>query len=297
MKNLLLQAGLLVFIAGLFSCGRPIANFSYEGHDQPAPAVVQFKNESQKAINYLWDFGDGSTSEEVTPQHQYNSSGNYLVTLKALKGKKEAVMEERVVISAPERCLVEIQTDYGNMVVWLYDATPQHRDNFLKLAEQNYFDDLLFHRVINGFMIQGGDPNSRNAKPGQALGSGGPGYTVPAEFVDSLIHKKGALSAARTGDQVNPEKKSSGSQFYIVQGRDVSEQDLNMMESRKGFKYTKAQRDKYLEVGGTPFLDRDYTVFGEVVEGLDVIDKIAEVATNPGDRPQVDVRMKIKVVK
>lgn len=297
MNRLVLQSGLLILLAGLFSCGRPIAKFSYAGHNQPAPTTVQFENESQKANTYEWDFGDGSSSQEVAPQHQYNSSGNYLVTLKAQKGKKEAVMEERVVISAPERCLVEIQTDFGNMVVWLYDATPQHRDNFLKLAEQEYFDDLLFHRVINGFMIQGGDPNSRNAKPDQPLGSGGPGYTVPAEFMDSLFHKKGALSAARTGDQVNPEKKSSGSQFYVVQGRPVSEQDLNMMESRKGFRYTKAQRDKYLEVGGTPFLDRDYTVFGEVVEGLDVIDKIAGVATKPGDRPVEDVRMKIKVVK
>jgi peptidyl-prolyl cis-trans isomerase B (cyclophilin B) len=183
------------------------------------------------------------------------------------------------------------------MTVWLYDATPKHRDNFLKLAEQGYFDDLLFHRVINGFMIQGGDPNSRNAKPNQQLGSGGPGYTIPAEFVDSLVHKKGALAAARTGDQVNPEKKSSGSQFYIVQGRAVTADELDMIESRKGFRYSKEQRDTYMAAGGTPFLDRDYTVFGEVIEGLDVIDKIASVATLPGDRPKVDVRMKIKPVK
>lgn len=286
-----------LLLAGLAACGRPVARFSYAGHDQAAPATIQFNNESQKAVTYEWDFGDGNTSTEAEPQHMYNSSGNYLVTLKAQKGKKEAVMEERLVISAPERCLVEIQTDYGNMVVWLYDATPKHRDNFLRLAEQGYFDGLLFHRVINGFMIQGGDPNSRNAKPNQTLGSGGPGYTVPAEFVDSLFHKKGALAAARTGDSVNPKKESSGSQFYIVQGRPVTEQDLNMIESRKGFHYSKAQRDEYLQTGGTPFLDRDYTVFGEVVEGLDVIDKIAGVATNPGDRPQVDIHMKIKVVK
>ena len=291
------KLGIFLLLAGLASCGLPIAKFSYDGHDLPAPATIQFKNESKKATAYEWNFGDGNTTTEPEPQHQYNSSGNYLVTLKAQKGKKEAVMEERVIISAPERCLVEIQTDYGNMVVWLYDATPKHRDNFLKLAEQGYFDDLLFHRVINGFMIQGGDPNSRNAKPGQALGSGGPGYTIPAEFVDSLFHKKGALAAARTGDAVNPKKESSGSQFYIVQGRPVSEQDLNRTESSKGFHYSKAQRDEYQKAGGTPFLDRDYTVFGEVVEGLDVIDKIADVATNPGDRPQVDVRMKIKVVK
>ena len=290
-------AFLALLAAGIFSCGRPIAQFSYEGEEQTAPTTIRFSNQSQKAESFEWDFGDGSFSSDPAPEHQYNDSGNYLVTLKAKKGKKESIVEERIIITAPERCLVEIQTEYGSMVVWLYDATPQHRDNFLKLAEQAYYDDLLFHRVINGFMIQGGDPNSRNAKPGQQLGSGGPGYTVPAEFVDSLIHKKGALSAARTGDAVNPQKASSGSQFYIVQGRDVSEQDLNMMEARKGIRYSKAQRDTYLEVGGTPFLDRDYTVFGEVIEGLEVIDKIANVATQPGDRPVNDVRMKIKVIK
>ena len=287
----------LTLITILASCGRPVAKFSYSGQENPAPATIRFQNESQKAKTFAWDFGDGASSSETDPEHIFNSSGNFLVTLKAQKGKKESVMEERIVITAPERCLVEIQTQFGNMIVWLYDATPQHRDNFLKLAEQGYFDDLLFHRVISGFMVQGGDPNSRNAKPNQQLGSGGPGYTVPAEFVDTLFHKKGALAAARTGDQVNPEKKSSGSQFYIVQGRPVSEEDLNMIESRKGFRYTKAQRDTYLQTGGTPFLDRDYTVFGEVIEGLDVIDKIAAVATLPGDRPREDVKMKIKPVK
>lgn len=297
MKKTLFQFSLLAALIGITSCGRPLARFSYEGHQQHAPTKIQFNNQSEKAKAYEWDFGDGSFSNEEIPEHVYNSSGNYLVKLKAQKGKKVSVMEERIIISAPEKCLVEIQTEFGNMVVWLYDATPQHRDNFLKLAEQGYFDDLIFHRVINGFMIQGGDPNSRSAKPGQQLGSGGPGYTVPAEFVDSLFHKKGALAAARTGDQVNPQKASSGSQFYIVQGRGVTEQDLNMMESRKNFRYSKAQRDTYLEVGGTPFLDRDYTVFGEVIEGLDIIDKIANVQTLPGDRPASDVRMKVKVIK
>jgi cyclophilin family peptidyl-prolyl cis-trans isomerase len=287
----------LAFLIALASCGRPVAKFSYLGADKPAPTEIQFQNESKKAKAYEWDFGDGNFSSDESPQHKYSASGNYLVTLKAQKGKKQSIMEERIVINAPERCLVEIQTDFGRMVVWLYDATPKHRDNFLKLAEQGYYDDLIFHRVINGFMIQGGDPNSRNAKPGQQLGSGGPGYTVPAEFVDSLFHKKGALAAARTGDQINPEKASSGSQFYIVQGRPVGEQDLNMNESRKNFRYSKAQRDAYIELGGTPFLDRDYTVFGEVVEGLDVIDKIASVATQPGDRPAEDVKMKIRVIQ
>lgn len=190
---------------------------------------------------------------------------------------------------------VIIETEYGNMKVLLYDKTPQHRDNFVKLVKENYYDDLLFHRIIPGFMIQGGDPNSRNAPAGQQLGGGGPGYQVPAEFVDEYIHVKGALAAARTGDNVNPEKKSSGSQFYIVQGKVTSDQELNQFEQRKNFTYTPEQRNQYRTQGGAPFLDRDYTVFGQVVEGLDVIDKIAAVQTAPGDRPVRDVKMKIKL--
>jgi peptidyl-prolyl cis-trans isomerase B (cyclophilin B) len=183
------------------------------------------------------------------------------------------------------------------MTLKLSDETPQHRDNFIKLAEEGYYDGLIFHRVINGFMIQGGDPNSRNAAPGAQLGSGGPGYQVPAEFVDDLVHVKGAIAAARTGDNVNPQKMSSGSQFYIVHGKPMTEQELTMMESRKGIRYTPAQREAYLTHGGTPFLDRDYTVFGQVIEGLEVIDKIAASATDRGDRPKEDITMKIVVIK
>ncbi len=188
---------------------------------------------------------------------------------------------------------VVIETEYGNMTAVLYDETPQHRDNFIKLANEGFFDDLLFHRVIKGFMIQGGDPDSRGAAAGKRLGMGGPGYTIPAEFVDQHIHLKGALSAARTGGPSNPEKKSSGSQFYVVQGKPVPEAQLNAMAQQKN--YTEEQKQAYKEKGGAPFLDRDYTVFGMVIEGLDVIDKIAAVQTAPGDRPVEDVKMKVRV--
>lgn len=203
-----------------------------------------------------------------------------------------------------KRSRVEIRTELGTMVVELYNETPQHRDNFLKLVKEHTYDSLLWHRVIPQFMVQGGDPDSKRAKPGQPLGSGGPGYTIPAEINKAFIHKKGVLSAARQGDQVNPLKASSGSQFYLVQGKSYTAAELDMLVKRKqamspgkDFSYTPEQIEAYTKVGGTPHLDGEYTVFGEVVEGLDVIDKIAAVPTAPGDRPVQDVHMWMKVVK
>ncbi len=202
--------------------------------------------------------------------------------------KKKKQMEK-----TPKDTLVEITTDFGTMKLKLYKETPLHRANFIKLAGEGFYDSLLFHRVIKDFMIQGGDPQSKNAAPGQMLGAGDVGYKIPAELVDTLFHKKGVLAAARDN---NPQKASSGCQFYIVQGKKMTEQELTMAEGRLGFKLSEAQRQAYMNVGGSPWLDRNYTVFGEVVEGLDVIDKIAAVETLPGDRPKQDVRMKVKLV-
>ena len=190
---------------------------------------------------------------------------------------------------------IKITTDSGVIIVKLYDSTPLHRDNFAKLVKEGFYDSLIFHRVIQGFMIQGGDPQSKNAEPGQMLGSGGGDMQrIPAEFRKSLIHKKGVLAAARDG---NPEKASSACQFYIVQGKKMTDQDLDNMERGLNIKYTPAQRLAYKTIGGTPMLDQNYTVFGEVISGLKVIDKIASVKTAPGDRPIGDVRMKMEIVK
>ncbi|MDP4184357.1 MAG: peptidylprolyl isomerase [Bacteroidota bacterium] len=240
--------------------------------------------------------------------------------------------------------MIIIQTDLGDLKVKLYDQTPLHRDNFIKLVQEGFYDGTLFHRIIKDFMIQGGDPDSKTAKPGQSLGSGDLGYTVPAEFVPELFHKKGVLAAARQGDPVNPEKRSSASQFYIVQGRVFSNGALDSLEAQSNmrlqrditmkiqsehrdelltlrkerkvaefndliekleleakerlknsnpFKFSPEQRKAYTTIGGTPHLDREYTVFGEIVEGLDIIDEIANSATDPGDRPVKDIRMKI----
>jgi peptidyl-prolyl cis-trans isomerase B (cyclophilin B) len=187
--------------------------------------------------------------------------------------------------------LIEFETTEGVMLVKLYNQTPLHRDNMVKLVKEGYYDGLLFHRVIKSFMIQGGDPDSKNAKPGQMLGQGGPGYTVPAEIIDSLIHKKGALAAARMGDQINPTKASSGSQFYIVQGRPFNENELNSMSARSGIKYNDAQKQLYATLGGVPHLDGGYTVFGELVTGFDVLDKIGNTQTGAGDRPVKEMKI------
>lgn len=192
---------------------------------------------------------------------------------------------------------VIISTEFGDITIKLYNETPVHRDNFLKLAREGFYNGTLFHRVINQFMIQGGDPVSKDALPGQPLGSGGPDYTLPAEIIPGLIHKKGALAAARQGDQVNPERRSSGSQFYIVHGRVFSHEDLDIMEERTGAGLSARQRDIYSTVGGAPHLDGAYTVFGEVVSGLDVVDRIATTQTGAADRPVKDIQLTISVME
>lgn len=181
-----------------------------------------------------------------------------------------------------------ISTDFGDMTAILYNETPQHRDNFIKLVNEGWYEGSPFHRVINKFMIQGGQ---------NADGRLDPGYTVPAEFVDGKYHKYGALSAARKGDQVNPEKASSGSQFYIVQGQVTTYESLENQASRSGVNYTNDQIEAYTSVGGTPHLDGAYTVFGEVIEGFEVIDKIATVKTDKASKPLENVSMSIKIIE
>lgn len=238
---------------------------------------------------------------------------------------------------------LKIKTSEGDIIISLYDETPKHRDNFLKLAKEGYYNGTLFHRVIKDFMIQGGDPNSKNAPKGKVLGTGGPDYTIPAEFIyPQLFHKRGALSAARTGDEVNPERASSGSQFYIVWGKIYKSAELKQLERQMGIQqeqdvfnqlakqhhdeimnlrhnrdhvglqtlqdklieetkekcksqgkptFTLEQNEAYTTLGGTPFLDNQYTVFGEVEEGLDIVGRIQNCQTDRNDRPSEDVRI------
>jgi peptidyl-prolyl cis-trans isomerase B (cyclophilin B) len=215
----------------------------------------------------------------------------------ASQAKKETKASETIKATEMKGQKVKLSTKYGDMVILLYDETPKHRDNFIKLANEGYYDGTLFHRVIKDFMIQGGDPDSKNATPDQRLGVGGPGYTIEAEFIPEFYHKKGALAAARQGDQMNPERRSSGSQFYIVQGKKYTAAELNNMAQRSGAFYTPEQIEVYQTLGGTPFLDTQYTVFGEVIEGMDVIDKIAAVKTGAQNRPVEDLEMTVSLIR
>jgi len=188
-----------------------------------------------------------------------------------------------------------IETNLGNIQVKLYDKTPLHRENFEKLVTEQLYDSVLFHRIIQGFMIQTGDPATRPGSNADSLRSA-LNYTVAAEFVPEYFHKKGALAAARTGDATNPEKRSSSSQFYIVQGRTFTDEELDNIEAQLNIQFSEFQRGIYKTVGGTPFLDRNYTVFGEVVKGMEVVDAIAAVPTGPRDFPEKDVRI-LRIVK
>jgi len=211
-------------------------------------------------------------------------------TQPTVKDKPKATLA----IPKTEETRVKITTDSGIIVIRLYNQTPLHRDNFIKLVDNHFYDSLLFHRVIAGFMIQGGDPESKSAVPNQLLGKGDIGYTIPAEFDSTLFHKKGALAAART---LNAQKASSGCQFYIVKGKKMTDQELSAIENLKGLYFSPTKRKAYTELGGTPKLDMDYTVFGEVETGMEVVDRIARSQKNELNRPNTDIRMKMERIK
>lgn len=212
----------------------------------------------------------------------------FLVSCSATKKGNKSVSKNQ---------FVKIETDSGTMVAMLSNKAPLTTANFIKLVKEHFYDGLLFHRVIKGFMIQGGDPDSKNAKAGQVLGEGGLKYTVPAEFDTTVFHQKGALAMAREGDDVNPQKASSSTQFYIVAGRTFTDKEMDKIEEKFKIKIPESHRLIYRAIGGAPFLDMNYTVFGQVVDGLEVIDKIANMARDENNRPLTDIRMKITLLK
>jgi len=210
---------------------------------------------------------------------------------KSNKSETKPITQEKPKEMTKVKFEVSINDQIGNIVIELYNETPQHRDNFIKLVNEKFYDGVLFHRVIKNFMIQCGDPDSKTARPNQQLGAGGVGYTIPAEFNNALFHKRGAVAAARMGDAQNPQKASSGCQFYIVDGRTFSAQDMQMLSQRTGHIWSPEQIATYQAIGGAPHLDGGYTVFGEVVTGMEFVDMIASQPTIPGDRPKQDIKI------
>ncbi|MCK4922112.1 MAG: peptidylprolyl isomerase [Bacteroidales bacterium] len=197
-----------------------------------------------------------------------------------------------------EGVIAKLITKYGDINILLYNSTPLHQQNFIKLSNEGFYNDQLFHRVINNFMIQTGDPNSKGADKGEFLGSGGVDYSIPAEFRENLYHKKGAISAARKGDSVNPKRVSSGSQFYIVQGQIYSQEQLDgFVKTGRHKAFTSEEIKSYTTIGGTPHLDATYTVFGEVISGLSVLDTIASQPVDSYNRPIEDIKLQIKIIK
>jgi len=211
----------------------------------------------------------------------------FILFMLVFLGLNLSVSAQKAKAAAESRTKVQIHTDFGDITLVLYNETPKHRDNFIKLVNQGWYNGSPFHRIIKDFMIQGGGSNGKDD----------PGYTVPAEFVAKYFHKKGALCAARTGDEVNPAKASSGSQFYIVQGRKFDDTQLDAFEKRMSKPFTPEMRQAYKTQGGTPHLDGAYTVFGEVIAGLDVVDKIAAVQVEGGSKPVKEVKMTVKIIK
>lgn len=278
----------VIFLA---SCSSPDATFvaNLTAPDGPKDEI-SFTNRSVNCEAYVWHFGDGETSTEANPAHKYNKFGDIQIILEGKKGTSVDRDTQYINIPEPPRKKVKIETEFGVMIAELFNSTPLHRENFLKLAEASYYDGLLFHRVMDAFMVQGGDPDSRDAEPQKMLGVGGPGYTIPEEYGER--HYKGRLAAARRPTN----SASSGSQFYLVEGKPYSSIELMNVASQYKLTYTEEEKKNYQVLGGTPFLDQQYTVFGQVIEGIEVIDKISAVDVNSANRPLEDIKMKVSIV-
>lgn len=273
------------------NCAKPLADFQISSPSFTIPSRIYLNNQSKKAEEFEWKIGDSIFSKDISPSYYFTASGRHSISLTARKGKKSSLLQKEIFLKAPEECLALLTTSEGKILFKLFDNTLEHQKNFTKLIEEGFYNGILFHRVISGFMIQAGDPQSKGATAGKRLGSGDVGYTLTNEINKENFHVKGALAAARLGDQANPEKRSSGCQFYIVHGEPTTETVLSQNEHRLGIKYPESIKQKYLNIGGSPQLDMNYTVFGEVIEGIEVVEKIAGFKTDTNNRPTSDVKI------
>jgi len=281
-----LKYTIFIFLATLIGCSKPIADFTLISDSTSAPTKVKFKNTSVGAETYQWKINGKPLSDSVDINHQFLSSGRYTVDLTAAKGQKKSHVSKEFIVDAPIDCLVYMETSLGPLLLSLSELTPIHRDNFLKLVELSYYNDIAFHRVIDGFMIQAGDDRTRKVKKRIQHEE-----EIEEEISFELMHHKGALAAARMPDDINPERASSGTQFYIVDGRDVTIEELERVEAGKLFDYTEEQKEEYISKGGAPQLDGEYTVFGILIDGFDTLEKIVKAKTDNRDNPEEAVRI------
>lgn len=274
----------LIFGLWLTSCSKPIADFVIISENASVPSELKLENNSEGADAFIWKINGEVVSDSVDYSQNIYESGRYTIELIAQKGSQKKSNQKEIVFSAPQECLVLMKTSVGDLLLELSELTPNHRDNFLKLVESSYYDGIIFHRVIDGFMIQAGDNSLR--KSGDVPFSS---QKIDKEFRQELIHKKGALAAARMPDNINPNKQSSPTQFYIVKGTAQSESSVRNYEAGKLNDYSNEQIQAYLDYGGAPQLDGEYTIFGQLIDGFDVLDKISATNTDNRDKPIEDI--------
>ncbi|NNE26446.1 MAG: peptidylprolyl isomerase [Saprospiraceae bacterium] len=281
------QSLLFILLVGLLgACKAPTAMFEYRLEDGSVPTSVQAQNLSTNASSYEWSLNDSLISQAEDVDFQITGSGRYELSLKAIENDKEDILSKSFIVEAPQNCRVQMVTSLGTMVFELYEDTPIHLDNFIDLIERGYYNGIAFHRVMQSFMIQAGDNNTRIEGRKFEFED-----QIPAEINEKYIHHKGALAAARMPDEVNPERASSGTQFYIVHGRSLDDDQIENYDVTRQVPYTPDQRELYKANGGAPQLDGAYTIFGFLIDGEEVIDAIAGVETNDRDRPLEDVRI------
>jgi len=261
-----------------------MASFIISAEQEKAPALITFKNNSTGADTYNWEINGQAISQESDMEYLILESGRYDVSLEAVKDGKNDIQTKTIFVDAPEKCHVYMKTTMGDFVFELSELTPGHRDNFIDLIEKGYYHGLKFHRVIDGFMVQGGDNATRSEKTDIEFRD-----QIPDEIDSGLLHFKGALAAARMPDNVNPDKYSSGTQFYIVEGRPLTEDEGENYNSGNLIEYNQKDKETYMTQGGTPQLDGEYTVFGRLVKGFNVLEKISNTETAEMDAPLNDI--------
>ena len=276
----------------LTNCSKPIADFIINAEAEEAPALIKFKNTSKGAQSYVWKMDNTIISENESLEHLFLSSGRYDVELTANNNSKSAKQTKTLFIEAPQECRVYMKTTLGEMTFVLNELAPIHRDNFIDLVEKEYYIGLSFHRVINGFMAQGGDKKSRKERVLVETSE-----EITQEINTELIHRKGALAGARMPDEINPERASSGTQFYIVDGKTLNEYDIKAFADKNLVDYNKEQIALYLKHGGAPQLDGAYTIFGQLINGFDTLDKITKVEIGDQDKPLEAIRiLELKII-